>query len=185
MNDLEQLVSYLEGNFSNEQQFSELTETEQSEFPFAIHKSHIFNDRVLNLPENFKGIFLLEESYYTLNGKERFKSDIFLFEVNSSSNVKLSSITVPKNYANKKYEEIESIPFSEMTISEKFVPIVYKKENETFIGQSESKFTEKNHFILKQTISEKKLIIKEEIMRGNKWIFGFDKPIEYVRVKEN
>ncbi len=42
-----------------------------------------------------------------------------------------------------------------MTISEKFVPIVYKKENETFIGQSESKFTEKNHFILKQTISEK------------------------------
>ena len=56
MNDLEQLVSYLEGNFSNEQQFSELTETEQSEF-FAIHKSHIFNDRVLNLPENFKGIF--------------------------------------------------------------------------------------------------------------------------------
>ena len=98
---------------------------------------------------------MLEESYYTLNGKERFKSDIFLFEVNSSSNVKLSSITVPKNYANKKYEEIESIPFSEMTISEKFVPIVYKKENETFIGQSESKFTEKNHFILKQTISEK------------------------------
>lgn len=70
---------------------------------------------------------MLEESYYTLNGKERFKSDIFLFEVNSSSNVKLSSITVPKNYANKKYEEIESIPFSEMTISEKFVPIVYKK----------------------------------------------------------
>lgn len=128
---------------------------------------------------------MLEESYYTLNGKERFKSDIFLFEVNSSSNVKLSSITVPKNYANKKYEEIESIPFSEMTISEKFVPIVYKKENETFIGQSESKFTEKNHFILKQTISEKKLIIKEEIMRGNKRIFGFDKPIEYVRVKEN
>lgn len=34
-------------------------------------------------------------------------------------------------------------------------------------------------------IFEKKLIIKEEIMRGNKWIFGFDKFIEYVRVKEN
>ena len=54
-------------------------------------------------------------------------NQISFFEVNSSSNVKLSSITVPKNYANKKYEEIESIPFSEMTISEKFVPIVYKK----------------------------------------------------------
>ena len=38
MNDLEQLVSYLEGNFSNEQQFSELTETEQSEFPFRFTK---------------------------------------------------------------------------------------------------------------------------------------------------
>ena len=41
-----------------------------------------------------------------------------------------------------------------MTISEKFVHCL-QKENETFIGQSESKFTEKNHFILKQTISEK------------------------------
>ena len=40
MNDLEQLVSYLEGNFSNEQQFSELTETEQSEFPLRFTKSH-------------------------------------------------------------------------------------------------------------------------------------------------
>lgn len=38
MNDLEQLVSYLEGNFSNEQQFSELTETEQSEFPLRFTK---------------------------------------------------------------------------------------------------------------------------------------------------
>lgn len=99
-----------------------------------IYKSYIFNDRVLNFFENFKGIFLFEESYYILNGKEWFKLDIFFFEVNLLSNVKLSFIIVFKNYVNKKYEEIEFIFFFEMIILEKFVLIVYKKENEIFIG---------------------------------------------------
>lgn len=183
MNDVKQIVSYLKGNFSNKEQFDHLSDEEKKEFPLAVHRSYVLNEKILNIPTNFKGIYLLEESYYTLDNKERFKSDVFLFELNSEDNVVLSAINVPRKASNKKYAEIEPIDYDDVSVSEKFVPIIYKKNNEKFIGQSESMFTSTNKFILKQEISDENLIIKEEIRKGDKRVFGFDHPIIYKRDK--
>lgn len=161
MNELTVISQMLEGDFSNKQQYEQLSEKEQLSFPFATHKNHILNSKINNLPKDFKGIYLFEESYYVLNGKEKFKADIFLFELNESNEVVLFATVVPKEWLNKKYEEISSIDFDDLAISGKFTPLVYKKENGAFSGKSTSLFTKKTQFILEQTISDRSLIIKE------------------------
>ncbi|MGX2946983.1 hypothetical protein [Enterococcus alishanensis] len=182
MNDLTQFIIDLEGNFSNERQFNKLSEEQRKKFPYAVHRNHILNQKVKNKPKNFEGVFFHEESYYTMNDSERFKSDIFLFELNSEEKVVLYSISVPKKYENKKYSEITMIDFEDLNVSEKFNPIIYEKKDGLFIGQSESMFTSSTKFILKQKISNEKLVIKEEMKKGDKRIFGFDDPIIYEKI---
>ena len=184
MNDVELISQMLQGDFSNKEQYNQLTEVEQTEFPLATHKNHILNNQIKNLPTDFKGIYLFEESYYDLKGREKFKSDVFLFELNESQHVVLSSAVVPKEWMNKKYEEVSSIDYNDLSISDKFTPLIYKKENNEFSGQSISSFTKKTQFILEQNLSEERLIIKEEMYNGDKRVFGFDLPIIYKRIEK-
>lgn len=184
MNNVKMISQMLEGNFSNKEQYEALSSSEQVTFPFARHKNHILNSKINNLPTTFEGIYLFEESYYTLNGREKFKSDIFLFTLNELNEVVLSAIVVPKEWLNQKYEAISSIDSNDLTISDKFTPLVYKKEKNEFIGKSVSLFTKKTQFILEQKISDKSLIIKEEMFNGEKRIFGFDLPIIYKKIEQ-
>lgn len=181
MTDLEQVVFYLDGDFSNKKQFEKLSEDQKRIFPYATHRNHILTPKINGIPKDFKGIFLHEESYYTLNNRERFKSDIFLFSFNEEQRVKLSATTIPKKYDNKRFDDIESIAYNEISVSEKFVPIVYEKIDDVYIGKSESAFTASNHFFLSQEISSKCLVIKEELFKGDRRIFGFDEAIVYER----
>ncbi|MHC5227596.1 hypothetical protein ACYSNW_04865 [Enterococcus sp. LJL99] len=184
MNDVKLISQMLEGDFSNKEQYEQLSETEQITFPFATHKNHILNSKIMNLPTGFQGIYLFEESYYVLNGKEKFKSDVFLFELNESNQVVLSATVIPKEWLNKKYEEVSPVDYNELAISDKFTPLVYKKTEDKFSGNSTSQFTSKTQFILEQEISTENLIIKEEMYNGEKRIFGFDLPIVYKRIEQ-
>ncbi|MEO1769198.1 hypothetical protein [Candidatus Enterococcus ferrettii] len=181
MNDLEEVVSYLTGDFSNKKQFEQLSEDQKEKFPYAVHRNHILTPKIEGIPKNFEGVFLHEESYYTLNNRERFKTDIFLFSFNEEQRVKLSAVTIPKKYDNKKFDDIEFIAYNELSVSEKFVPIVYEKIDDAYIGKSESMITASNRFFLTQKISSKSLVIKEEIFKEDRRIFGFDKAIVYER----
>ncbi len=62
-------LSLLIGNFDNSEQFKDFENNGVKDFPFAEHVNTVCNNKIKNLPENFKGKFLLEESYYTSNGK--------------------------------------------------------------------------------------------------------------------
>lgn len=184
MNNVNLISEMLEGNFSNKEQYEQLSTSEQATFPYATHKNHIMNSKITNLPPDFEGVYLFEESYYVINGKEKFKADIFLFELNETNEVILSATTVPKEYLNKKYEDVIAIDYNELVISDKFTPLVYEKKDDEFSGKSTSQFTKKTQFILAQQISAESLIIKEEMYNGEKRVFGFDWPIVYKRIEQ-
>ena len=60
---LDNFVGMMTGHFDNKDQFNKMQE-ERKIYPYAEHVNTICNDKINNLPEDFKGKFVVEESYY-------------------------------------------------------------------------------------------------------------------------
>lgn len=101
MNKLEKFISLLAGKFDNKEQH-EAIKTQNPDYPFAMHVNTVCNEKIRNLPNDFKGIFLLEESYYFTKGMKNTSPHLFLF-TEENSNVKLVSYKIPEGYDKKTF----------------------------------------------------------------------------------
>lgn len=178
---LEELKNDLVGTFDNQEQFEQMSKEEQQHFPFARHRNFLMNPQIEDLPADFAGYYLFEESYYDVHGSSRFKSDLFLIRKSAISQVELLSVDLPKEARNKKYEELPKIKYEDLAINPKFNPIRYAKSGEDFYGKSVSEFTPTTTFELEQTISPDMLNVKETMYSKGKQVFGFDEPIIFQR----
>ena len=76
MNKLNDFMQILTGHFNNAQQY----EAKKGEnFPYAEHVNTACNDKIRNLPADFAGVFMVEESYFTANGSTHAAPHLFLF----------------------------------------------------------------------------------------------------------
>ena len=74
---LDNFVGMMTGHFDNKDQFKKM-QAEGKTYPYAEHVNTICNDKINNLPEDFKGKFVVEESYYEINGKRHASPHLFL-----------------------------------------------------------------------------------------------------------
>lgn len=181
---LQGFMSLLTGVFTNQEQFEEATK-QGLELPFAKHVNTICNDKIKNLPLNFQGFFMIEESYYTQHDHTNASSHIFLF-TQENDTVILTSYDIPTPYTkqNFTYEIIDSIDYRCLKVSEKFTPAVYRYENGVWEGGSVSMFTPVLKFTLFERFSKEQLEVSETMEVNGKRTFGFDVPIIYKRVDE-
>ena len=93
MMEIKKFVELMTGEFDNKEQFMEMKEAGKS-FPYAQHINTVCNDKIKNIPEDFNGIFVVEESYYETDGKRHASPHLFLItdliSVIKSENFKLS-----------------------------------------------------------------------------------------------
>lgn len=75
MQNLEQFLRLLTGHFDNREQFNQMQKAEKV-YPLAEHVNTVCNDKIRDLPADFRGKFLVEESYYETNGKKHCLSPI-------------------------------------------------------------------------------------------------------------
>ena len=75
---LDSFMSLLLGRFDNREQF-EAKKAAGEVFPFARHVNTACNDKILDLPADFPGVFMIEESYYETDGKKSSSPHLFLF----------------------------------------------------------------------------------------------------------
>ena len=54
MNKLKDFMNILTGSFNNSEQFDKM-KLDNIDFPYAEHVNTICNDKIINLPEDFKG----------------------------------------------------------------------------------------------------------------------------------
>ena len=66
MHDLSEFMDLLCGRFDNREQFEQRQAAGDTSFPFARHVNTLCNQKISGLPADFPGLFLLEESYYTV-----------------------------------------------------------------------------------------------------------------------
>ena len=155
MMEIKKFVELMTGEFDNKEQFMEMKEAGKS-FPYAQHINTVCNDKIKNIPEDFNGIFVVEESSYEIPAGE---------DKNTFS-----------------YNSMKSVDYSELKKSEKFTPALYKENNGSWEGGSVSQFTPVMIFRLWERFSEACLEVSESMEVNGKRTFGYDVPIIYKRV---
>ena len=158
---LEMFIKLITGHFNNKEQFEEMQKSGRV-YPYAEHVNTVCNDKIKNLPVDFQGKFLVEESYYETNGKKHASSHIFLF-TEEKEGILLSSYEIPAG-ADKNtftYDSMLPVEYSELKKSDKFTPVM--------------------KFKLWERFSETGLEVAESMEVNGKRTFGYDVPILYKR----
>lgn len=182
MSKLKEFINILTGTFNNIEQF-ELIKCKDKAFPYSEHINSVCNDKITNLPDSFQGIFMVEESYYTINGNKHAMPHLFLF-TEEENKIKLTSYKLPSEY-NKDtftYNNFKKIDFNTLEISEKFTPALYTENNGIWEGGSTSLFSPILKFTLFERFSKDYLEVSEIMEVNGKRTFGYDIPIVYKRV---
>ena len=182
MSVLNEFMELLSGHFDNSKQFEKMKK-EGKVFPLARHINTVCNDRIDNIPAGFNGIFMLEESYYTTDGRTHASPHLFLFTEGEDGSVKLSSYDMPKGYDNDSFtfERLGRLDFKSLQPSVKFTPAVYRFKDGCWEGGSVSMFSPVLKFTLFERFSRDRLEVSETMEVNGKRTFGYDDPIIYKR----
>lgn len=183
MDKFNQFMDILAGVFDNSEQYQSLKE-QNIDFPLAKHIHRICNDKIIGLPKDFEGKFMVQESYYTGERGTRAQPHFFLF-VPVEEGVKLISYKLPAGYDQESftYANIDSLDYNELEESTKFTPAVFVEKDGVWEGGSVSMFSPVLKFSLDERFSADHLEVSESMEMNGKRTFGFDRPIIYKRVK--
>lgn len=187
MNKFELFKEVIQGDFSNIEQIEQEKKQGKVIHPIAKHINRICNDKIDNLPKDFKGIFVIEESYYSYEDSDRktILPHLFLFDEVENGDVRLISYEIPKQIKKSEFtnsNENLRMDYNELEVSEKFNPMVYDySEDKGFHGRSLSNFGPDTTFLLDETLSKDKFEVNEVLKKGDRVLIGFDGPIVYRR----
>ena len=183
MNQLQDFIRILSGRFNNAQQFHALQAEGVTDFPYAEHVNTPCNDIITGLPSDFSGVFLVEESYYTIGGRTNSSPHLFLFTEEADGTVKLTSYALPEGCSKTDftYQTMPQTDYAALRHSSQFTPALYRQNNGVWEGGSESMFTPVLKFTLFERFSGEVLEVSECMEMNGKRTFGYDQPILYRR----
>ena len=182
MNVLEVFVENLCGNFNNDEQIRKQEEKGNVTHPKATHINGVCNSKIKNLPKDFNGYFVIEESYYDQGGRQNILPHLFLFTLNEDNKVVLESYELPNNISKEDFRNNNEnliMDYNELVKSEKFNPMIYNEDNGIFTGESTSMFSPVTKFVLKEKIENNTLYVSEVFYKNDNKTFGFEDPIIY------
>ena len=185
MSRLESFIKNLCGKFNNQAQIKKEESEGEIIHPKAKHINAVCNQKINNLPQNFMGYFVIEESYYETEKGKKILPHLFLFTLDKENNVVLTSYELPKGISKEEFRNDNGsliMDYSTLVKSEKFNPMIYKEENGSFYGESISDFGNGTIFTLKERTEHGKLYVSEIFEKNGKVIFGFKDPIVYDKV---
>ena len=178
---LENFVNMMTGHFDNREQFN-MMQKEGKVYPYAEHVNTVCNDKIDNLPKDFTGRFVVEESYYETAGKRHASPHLFLITGNEDKIV-LSSYEIPEgeDKGTFSYSSMKNVDYAELKKSEKFTPAIYHEKDGIWEGGSTSRFSPVMIFKLWERFSDSCLEVSESMEVNGKRTFGYDEPIIYKR----
>ena len=182
MSKLNEFLALLAGRFNNAGQFRAKQESGQT-FPYAEHVNTLCNDKIRDLPPDFAGAFMLEESYYTTNGKTHPSHHLFLF-TEEPEGIRLTSYEAPEGYGKDDftYANLREVDYASLKPSAKFTPALYTEKDGVWEGGSVSQFTPALKFTLWERFSSEGLEVSERMEMNGRPTFGYGEPILYKRL---
>ena len=187
MNDTLRLFeSYLTGDFDNAAQIAAERAAGAALHPEARHVNRNLNGRIDHLPGDLEGFFVLEESWYTQNGRTNAMPHLFLFTLNGEGKVTLTSYEAPAGLPRDRFTNANPdlrLDYRTLKVSEKFTPLVYTLDGEgVFYGRCVSRFSADTTFTLEEWIGPEVLLVDERMEKAGRVLIGVPSPIEYRRI---
>ncbi|MCU0339691.1 MAG: hypothetical protein MUE30_07390 [Spirosomaceae bacterium] len=187
MSDLDLYLSYLTGDFDNIAQVETQRKVGKQTHPYAKHVTRVITQRVSGIPADFKGVFVLEESYYKYPNQDTIvKPYIFKFEVNAQRQIVLHSMAIPERIDKKTFRNDNAtwrLAFAELKESPSFKPAAYTKTERGFYIKAPNDLPGGVKFTLEETIGNGFLEVMELAEKDGKRLTPYDTPLQYVRMK--
>ncbi|MDZ7897621.1 MAG: hypothetical protein U5N85_06280 [Arcicella sp.] len=186
MSDFELFKSYIQGDLDNKAQVDAEIKAGKQIHPYAKHVNRLFDRKIKNLPENYNGFYILEESYYTYPNKPtEIKPYLFWFEKTEGGRIKLHSIQIPKGWDKKDIRNDNPnfvLDFADLIDSPTFTPIVYTKTDKGFYIKAPVNLPNGVKFTLEETIGKDTFEVMESLEKDDKLLTPYSTPIIYKRI---
>jgi hypothetical protein len=189
MSDFELFKSYIQGDFDNSGQVADEQASGGQKHPLAKHINRLVDVKIKNLPPQYNGFYILEESYYTYPNKPtEIKPYLFWFEPTQEGSIKLHSLALPSNLDKKDIRNDNlnlSFDFNELKESPTFTPAVYTKTGRGFYVNHTINLPNNMTFTLEETIGKDFLEVMETLKKEDKILTPYNSPIQYKRLKKS
>jgi hypothetical protein len=187
MSDFELFKTYIQGDFENSAQVAAEQKAGAQIHPFAKHVNRLADVKIKNLPPQYRGFYILEESYYTYPNKPTdIKPYLFWFEPTDDGKIKLHSLALPSGLDKKDIRNDNSslsFDYNELKESPTFKPAIYTKTERGFYVNHTVDLPNNMSFTLEETIGKDFLQVMETLKKDEKKLTPYDTPIEYKRSK--
>ena len=175
------------GEFDNKNQVELELKNGKQLHPFAKHVTAIADKKIKNLPAGLAGYFILEESYYTYEGKPmEIKPYLFFIEKVSDAQIKLSSYSMPTDIPKadiRSNNAAFSLDFTSISVSKTFKPAIYTLADGKFMVNHPTDLGNGMTFTLIETLTKNRLEVMELLEKNGKKLTPYDTPIIYERIK--
>jgi len=177
------------GTLDNQEQIDQEIQQGKQLHPYAKHVTAICNHKIINIPEDYEGIYILEESYYIYPGKNETEIKPLFFYVRSDGKSKafLQSVQIPSHLqAEEVTNANENLVFDWNALEIRNFGIaeyIYIKEEECFKVDHKADLGDGVTFRLIETLSIKGLEVMELVHKNGVKLTPYDTPIQYKRIK--
>lgn len=195
-NCINQLVlfhTFIVGNFDNKKQVEqEINEYGHQIHPYAQHISDMLNQKIINLPSNITGFFVLEESYYTYGYGQNISNTtaspfIFYFDsIGQDGMVEITSydaVGIPQTELKNNNTDLEI--YYHQLVQNRFKPSVYqynKSDNSFYLINSTTIYPNGDLFTLTEIIAQYQLNVLEGFWINGTNVVGYNTSIIYDRL---
>lgn len=175
------------GTFDNSRQVANEQAAGKQIHPFAKHVTAVCNSKMLNLPADLKGYFILEESYYTYEGKPmEIKPYLFFIEEVAADKIRLSSYSLPTDIPKADITNANPnfiLDYAKISVSKTFQPATYQLTDKAFTVNHPTELGNGMRFTLIETLTKDRLEVMELLEKDGKRLTPYETPIIYERVK--
>ena len=185
--DFELYKTYIQGDLDNLEQINAEIKAGKQIHPYAKHINRLLDSKIKNLPANYNGFYILEESYYTYPNKPmEVKPYLFWFEKMPNGQIRLHSLQIPKNILKKDLKNDNKrlfFNYAELVDSPTFKPTIYTKTGKGFYIKAPVDLPNGIKFTLEETIGKDSFEVMELLEKGGKSMTPYTTPIIYKRIK--
>ena len=186
LSDFELYKTYIQGDLDNIEQINAEIKAGKQIHPYAKHVNRLLDNKIKNLPPNYNGFYILEESYYTYPNKPmEVKPYLFWFEKTKKGQIRLHSIQIPKGIDKKSLKNDNkklSLNYVDLIDSPTFKPAIYSKKSGGFYIKAPVDLPNGMKFTLEETIGKDSFEVMELLQKAGKSMTPYTTPIIYKRI---
>ena len=186
MSTIDRFMEMLCGTFDNREQCRQEGASGDRVHPGAAHVIGSCNDKMNNLPADFNGRFVIEESYFDMGDHTIAKHYLFFYEEADDGRIRLTSYDPPADVERDSLTNENRdlrLDYTKIQVSPRFTPLLLDEIDGEFVGENVSQFSTEAIFKFRLVVAPHALYVTELLERNGERVAGYDTPTIYIKAQ--